>query len=230
MNLEDIRILIVDDEPDILEFVTFNLQNEKIQTRTAENGKLAVEVAQKFVPHLILMDIMMPEMDGIEACRAIRAIKELKQTLIVFLTARDEDFIQITSFDAGGDDFIAKPIKPKVLISKIKSLIRRFDKPEESKSNALVFDNLVINKENVSVRLGIKNIVLPKKEFELIYLLATKPGKVFSREEIFAKIWGTDVIVGQRTIDVHVRKIREKMGVDVIQTIKGLGYKFEYIQ
>jgi two-component system, OmpR family, alkaline phosphatase synthesis response regulator PhoP len=228
MNLEDIKILIVDDEPDILEFVEFNLQNEGIQTRTAENGKIAIEVAKDFLPHLILMDIMMPEMDGIDACRAIRKVKELEKTMIVFLTARDEDFMQITSFEAGADDFISKPIKPKVLISKIKSLLRRLDKNEENQPETLTFGNLTINKERVMVNIDDRMVVLPRKEFELLYLLATKPSKVFSREEIFAKVWGSDVIVGQRTIDVHVRKIREKIGVDVIHTVKGLGYKFEY--
>jgi two-component system alkaline phosphatase synthesis response regulator PhoP len=209
--------------------VEFNLQIENIQTRTAENGKIAIEVAKSFLPHLILMDIMMLEMDGIDACRAIRNIKELEKTLIVFLTARDEDHIQIKTFEAGADDFISKPIKPKVLISKIKSLLRRFDKSDEKPTETLIFGNLIINKERVMVSVNDRMIVLPRKEFELLYLLATKPSKVFSREEIFANVWGSDVIVGQRTIDVHVRKIREKMGIDVIFTVKGLGYKFEYI-
>ena len=222
------KILIVDDEDDILEFVQFNLEKEKFLTESASDGIQAIKIAKTFVPDLILLDIMMPGKDGIETCKILRAMPELNQTLIVFLTARSEDFVQISSFDAGGDDFIAKPIRPQLLVSKVKALLRRNEKSEDKIEPNLTIGNLTINVERVEVAMDNIVINLPKKEFELLYLLASKPGKVFSREEIYRKIWGSEVIVGHRTIDVHIRKIREKMGIDLIKTIKGLGYKFDY--
>ncbi len=228
INTKSQKILIVDDEADIIEFVQFNLEKEKFVTETASDGNQAIKIAKTFVPDLILLDIMMPGKDGIETCKVLRTMPELNQTLIVFLTARNEDFVQISSFDAGGDDFIAKPIRPQLLVSKVKSLLRRNEKNEGKIEPNLTIGNLTINVERVEVAIDDVIINLPKKEFELLYLLASKPGKVFSREEIYRKIWGSEVIVGHRTIDVHIRKIREKMGIDLIKTIKGLGYKFDY--
>tara|TARA_R110002124_G_scaffold71661_1_gene191849 strand:- start:2816 stop:3514 length:699 start_codon:yes stop_codon:yes gene_type:complete len=225
MKKSDIKILLVDDEPDILEIVGYNLKNEGYQVFTALNGLEGVKIAKKIIPHLILLDIMMPEMDGIEACEKIRKIKELEHVLISFLTARGEDYSQVAGFDAGADDYITKPIKPKVLVSKIKSLLRRLKKNEEQDTSTKIGD-IVINREKYMVFKGDKKIVLPKKEFELFSLLTSKPGNVFTREVILDSVWGNEVVVGGRTIDVHIRKLREKIGDDFFKTIKGVGYKF----
>ena len=226
MKKKDIKILLVDDEPDILEIIGYNLSQEGYQISTASNGKEAVLKAKKDLPHLIIMDVMMPEMDGMEACEAIRKIPELSQTIITFLTARSEDYSQVAGFDAGADDYIAKPIKPKLLVSKVKALLRRL-KDEEHNSETLNVGGIEINREAYKIIMEDKEIVLPRKEFELFYLLASKPGKVFTREEILDKVWGNEVIVGGRTIDVHIRKLREKIGEELFKTIKGVGYKFE---
>lgn len=226
MKKKDIKILLVDDEPDILEILEYNLAQEGYQISTANNGKEAVTKAKKELPHLIILDVMMPEMDGIEACEQIRKIPELQQTIITFLTARNEDYSQVAGFDAGADDYIAKPIKPKVLVSKIKALLRRF-KEDEMQGDVLKVGDIEINRESYKIIKDGEEIVLPRKEFELFYLLASKPGKVFKREEILDKVWGNEVIVGGRTIDVHIRKLREKIGDDWFKTIKGVGYKME---
>ncbi len=224
MNKKDIKILLVDDEPDILEIVGYNLSNEGYQIITAENGLEAVKKAKKELPQLIILDVMMPEMDGIEACEIIRKNLDLKDTIITFLTARGEDYSQVAGFDAGADDYITKPIKPKVLISKVKALLRRFK--EEPKSNVVKVGDLVIDRDEYKIILKGKDIILPRKEFELLSLLTSKPGKVFKRDEILDKVWGNEVIVGGRTIDVHIRKLREKIGDERFKTVKGVGYKF----
>ncbi len=226
MKKKEIKILLVDDEQDILEIVGFNLQQEGYQIVTATNGREAVEKAKKEIPQLIIMDVMMPEMDGMEACEAIRKIPELSNVIITFLTARSEDYSQVAGFDAGADDYIAKPIKPKLLVSKVKALLRRL-KDEEVNSETINVGAIEINREEYKIIKDEVAIVLPRKEFELFYLLASKPGKVFTREEILDKVWGTEVVVGGRTIDVHIRKLREKIGEDLFVTIKGVGYKFE---
>ncbi len=225
MKKSDIKILLVDDEPDILEIVGYNLKNEGYQVFTAKNGAEGVKTARKVIPHLILLDIMMPEMDGIEACEKIRKIKELEHVIISFLTARGEDYSQVAGFDAGADDYITKPVKPKVLVSKIQSLLRRLKKAEDQDTTTVIGD-IIINREEYVVFKGDKKIVLPKKEFELFSLLTSKPGKVFKRETILDSVWGNEVVVGGRTIDVHIRKLREKIGDDFFKTIKGVGYKF----
>ena len=225
MNTSDIKILLVDDEPDILEIVGYNLKSEGYQVFTANNGNEGVEIAQKVHPHLILLDIMMPEMDGIEACEKIRAIKSLENVIISFLTARGEDYSQVAGFDAGADDYITKPIKPKVLVSKVKSLLRRL-KTEEKSNTTTQFGDIIINREEYVVFKGEKKISLPRKEFELFSLLTSKPGKVFKREVILDNVWGNEVVVGGRTIDVHIRKLREKIGDNYFKTVKGVGYKF----
>lgn len=227
MKKKNIKILLVDDEQDILEIVGYNLAQEGYQISTAINGKEAVEKAKKEVPHLIIMDVMMPEMDGMEACENIRKIPELKNVIITFLTARSEDYSQVAGFDAGADDYITKPIKPKLLISKVKALLRRLKEDENSNSETLNVGGIEINREEYKIIKDNVEIVLPRKEFELFYLLASKPGKVFKREEILDKVWGSEVIVGGRTIDVHIRKLREKVGEELFKTIKGVGYKFE---
>lgn len=224
----DYKILIADDEPDILEFVTYNLIKEGYQVSTASNGAEALEKAKEVNPHLILLDIMMPELDGIEVCRELRANSDFDNTIIAFLTARSEDYSQIVGFDVGGDDYITKPIRPRVLVSRVGALLRRYSNTPNQEADVIKVADLVINKERVLVQRGDEEIALAKKEFELLCLLASKPGKVFAREEIFKSVWGNDVIVGNRTIDVHIRKIREKIGNHYIKTIKGIGYKFEF--
>ena len=223
MNKKDIKILLVDDEPDILEIISYNLSAEGYQVITAKNGLEGIKKAKKEKPHLIVLDVMMPEMDGIEACEAIRKVPELKHTIITFLTARGEDYSQVAGFDAGADDYITKPIKPKLLVSKVKALLRRL-KTEETSGN-LTVGNLVINREEYKIIKDGEELTLPRKEFELLSLLASKPGKVFKREDILDKVWGNEVVVGGRTIDVHIRKLREKIGDDCFKTVKGVGYK-----
>ena len=220
------KILCVDDERDILDLLVFNLEKEDFEVYTASNGKEAVEVAKKTIPDLIIMDVMMPEMDGMEACENIRKIPELSNVIITFLTARSEDYSHVAGFDAGADDYITKPIKQKLLVSKVKALLRRL-KETEIDSETLNVAGIEINREEYKIVKNNIEIVLPRKEFELFYLLASKPGKVFKREVILDKVWGNDVIVGGRTIDVHIRKLREKIGDDFFKTIKGVGYKFE---
>jgi len=234
MDNKNIKILLVDDEIDILEIVGYNLKQEGYTIYTAENGIEAIQKATKIEPNLIILDVMMPEMDGIEACEQLRKIPELKQTIITFFTARGEDYSQIAGFEAGADDYISKPVKPKVLVSKVKALLRRLNTIEakaETKpvinSDTLIIGDIEINREEYKIIKGSIEINLPRKEFELFYLLASKPGKVFKREEILDKVWGNEVIVGGRTIDVHIRKLREKIGDELFKTIKGVGYKIE---
>lgn len=229
MNKKDIKILLVDDEPDILEIVGYNLRSEGYQIFTASNGVEAVKAAKKITPHLILLDIMMPEMDGIEACEKIRKIKSLEHVIISFLTARGEDYSQVAGFEAGADDYITKPIKPKVLVSKIKSLLRRLKSQKNTETSTTIGSIKIDRDEYVVYKEGIK-IILPKKEFELFSLLTSKPGKVFKRETILDTVWGNDVVVGGRTIDVHIRKLREKIGNDYFKTVKGVGYKFVLVE
>ena len=228
MKKKDIKILLVDDEQDILEIVGYNLTQEGYQVITAVNGREAVAKAKKEIPHLIIIDVMMPEMDGMEAVENIRKVPELSNVIITFLTARSEDYSQVAGFDAGADDYIAKPIKPKLLVSKVKALLRRL-KEDDSKADVLRVGNIEINREEYKIVLEDREIVLPRKEFELFYLLASKPGKVFKREEILDKVWGNEVVVGGRTIDVHIRKLREKIGDEIFKTIKGVGYKLEIL-
>ena len=229
MDNSNIKILLVDDEPDILDFVSYNLKSEGYKVATAASGKAGVAKAKEFKPDLILLDVMMPEMDGIEACDQIRRLPGLENTIIAFLTARGEDYSQVAGFEAGADDYITKPVKPKVLTSRLKALLRRRPVPEQEVPGKMEFSDLIIDPDRYHVeRLG-KVIELPRKEFELLSLLASKPGKVFTREEIMDRIWGTVVIVGGRTIDVHIRKLREKIGDNRIKTVKGVGYKFETI-
>jgi two-component system, OmpR family, alkaline phosphatase synthesis response regulator PhoP len=220
------KILIVDDEEDILDFVSYNLKKEGYKIFTALNGLEAINLAKEQLPQLIILDVMMPDMDGIETCRELRMLPSLNNTIITFFTARNEDYSLIAGLEAGADDYITKPIKPRVLSSKVSSLLRRYS---EIRPSAPVFSvgNLTINIEKYIAYLDEKEITLPRKEFELLSLLASKPGKVFTRDEIFNRIWTGDVIVGDRTIDVHIRKIREKLGNDNIKTIKGVGYKYE---
>ncbi|MBZ9728126.1 response regulator transcription factor [Salegentibacter sp. JZCK2] len=225
MKKKDIKILLVDDEPDILEIVGYNLSAEGYQVITADNGADAVKLAKKKKPQLIILDVMMPEMDGIEACAQIRKLPDLEETIITFLTARGEDYSQMAGFDAGADDYITKPIKPKVLVSKVKALLRRF-KDDTASSNIVKIKDLIINRDEYKVIKNGEEIILPRKEFELLSLLASKPGKVFKREDILDNVWGAEVIVGGRTIDVHIRKLREKIGDDSFKTVKGVGYKF----
>jgi len=225
MKKKDIKILLVDDEPDILEIVGYNLTSEGYQVITAENGVQAIKKAKKEQPQLIILDVMMPEMDGIEACEQIRKIESLDNTIITFLTARGEDYSQVAGFEAGADDYITKPIKPKLLVSKVKALLRRF-KESNVEDNVVKIGSLIINRDEYKIELKGKEIILPRKEFELLSLLASKPGKVFKREDILDKVWGNEVVVGGRTIDVHIRKLREKIGDHYFKTVKGVGYKF----
>lgn len=227
---EEKRILLVDDEVDILEFVSYNLEKEGYKVYTAQNGKDAIKIADKKNPDLIILDVMMPEMDGIATCEELRKNPKLKSTVIAFLTARGEDYSQIAGFEAGADDYITKPVRPKVLISRVKALMKRSQLVEESvvvvSSNLITIGNITIDRERYLISVDGIEMVLPRKEFELLSLLASKPGKVFTREEIYSSVWGEQVIVGDRTIDVHIRKLREKIGENHIKTLKGIGYKF----
>jgi two-component system alkaline phosphatase synthesis response regulator PhoP len=225
MENNEYKILLVDDEPDILEFLGYNLAKEGYIVYKAGNGKDALQIAAEKKPHLIILDVMMPEMDGVETCREMKQMPILNKSIIAFLTARNEDYSQIAGFDAGADDYIAKPIKPRVFISRVKALLRRFS-VEEITGDKMTVANLMIDRERYMVISNEKEFILPRKEFELLWLLVSKVNKVFTREEIYSNIWGK-VIVGDRTIDVHVRKIREKLEIDNIKTIKGVGYKFE---
>ena len=218
------KILLVDDDEDILEFLSYNIQKEGYDVKIAENGVVALKVLENYQPDLIILDVMMPEMDGIETCEEIRKRSKFDDVIITFLTARGEDYSQIAGFDAGADDYITKPIRPKLLMSKIKSLLRRRDKSVLLNSNDVKFK---IDKERYLIIKDGEKLYFPKKEFEIISLLASNPDKVFSRNEIFKKVWGEKIFVGDRTIDVHIRKIRQKLGEDTIKTIKGVGYKFE---
>jgi len=227
MNKKDITILLVDDEPDILEIIGYNLTDEGYNVVTAENGIEAIKKAKKHLPQLIILDVMMPEMDGMEACENLRKIPELEKTVITFLSARGEDYSQVAGFNAGADDYITKPIRPKVLVSKVQALLRRFSKDATVvEDNSIKVGKLVIDRDEYKVILDKNELILPRKEFELLALLASKPGKVFKREDILHKVWGEEVVVGGRTIDVHIRKLREKIGDDSFKTIKGVGYKF----
>ncbi|MCE9539791.1 MAG: response regulator transcription factor [Bacteroidetes bacterium] len=222
------KILLVDDEQDILEFLSYNLKKEGYSVFIANNGKEAIAVAKRVTPDLIILDVMMPDMDGIETCRGLREIPELKNVMIAFLTARNEDYSQIAGFDVGADDYINKPIKPRVLVSRIKALLRRGTSAESNKIEKIDTGGIKIDRERYVIEKNGVEINLPKKEFELLALLTSKPGKVFTREVILDLVWGGDVVVGDRTIDVHIRKLREKIGEDFIKTIKGIGYKFEF--
>ncbi len=219
------KILIVDDDQDIIEILRYNLSLAGYKIKTAANGKEAIKKAKLFSPEIILLDIMMPEMDGIEACSKIKSIPSLNETMIIFLSARNEDFTQIAAFEAGGDDYISKPVKPKILLKKIESIVKRI-RLGNNEHLKIELDNITINRSEYIVTKDKKVITLPRKEFELFFLLASKPGKVFTRDEIMSKVWGSNVIVGDRTIDVHIRKLREKIGDSYFKTIKGVGYKF----
>lgn len=223
--MNDFKILLVDDEQDVLEFMKYNLEKDGFWVYTATNGADGILLAKKIKPHLIVLDLMMPVKDGITTCKELRAMDEFKNTLITFLTARDEDYSQIAGFESGADDYITKPIKPKVFISRINALFRRLE--EKSTANNIKIGNIEIDKEKYLVVKDGKEITLPRKEFELLGLLVSKPGRVFKREEILNKVWGNDTIVGDRTIDVHIRKLREKIGEELFKTIKGIGYKFD---
>ena len=227
MASDSVKILLVDDEPDILEFMEYNLKKEGYDVYLAKNGKEAIDIAKKEKPQLIILDIMMPVMDGIEACRHIREIPELQHTMVTFLTARNEEYSQIAGFDVGADDYISKPIKPRILISRIKALLRRVNGVQTPQAPTIQIGNLKIDRESYLVFKDEHPISFPRKEFEQLALLTSKPGKVFTREDILSRVWGNDIVVGDRTIDVHIRKIREKLGDDSIKTIKGIGYKFD---
>jgi len=220
------KILVVDDDQDIQEMLSYNLRKEGYDVKTADNGKMALQVAESFRPELIILDVMMPEMDGIETCRELRANSDLEQTIIAFLTARGEDYSQIAGFDAGADDYIAKPVKPRVLVSRVQALLRRHGSRLEERT-ADQHGEVTIDHEKYQVTRAGKELPMPKKEFELLSLLMSKPGRVFTREVILNKIWGNDVVVGDRTIDVHIRKLREKVGDSFIKTVKGVGYKID---
>lgn len=222
MDNKSFKILLVDDEPDILEILSYPLKNQGFQVHTANNGLEAINLAKDIQPHLIVLDVMMPEMDGIEACEIIRKDPKISNSLITFLSARGEDYSKIAGFNAGADDYITKPIKPKVLVSKVKSLLRRISL---KKSDLIETKNLIIDRSGYKVIENNKDIFLPRKEFELLFLLASEPGKVFKRNLILDSVWGKDVVVGDRTIDVHMRKLREKIGDHYFKTVKGVGYK-----
>lgn len=227
MNANKQKILIVDDEPDILELIEYNLKKEGYQIFTARNGQEAVTTARRIIPDLIILDVMMPKMDGIEACRIMRSMPEFKNTFMVFLTARSEEYSEIAGFNVGADDYIAKPIKPRALISRINAILRRNASPEDVTHNKLEISDLVIDRDAFMVFKNGEKVVLAKKEFELLYLLASKPGKVYTRDVILKNIWEDSVVVTNRTIDVHIRKLREKLGENYVSTVKGVGYKFE---
>lgn len=223
------KLLLVDDEPDILEFLSYNLKKEGYEVHIANTGKEALKIAFEIAPHLILLDVMMPEIDGVETCEQLRLMPELHNTIIAFLTARSEDYSQIAGFEAGADDYIAKPIKPKVLQSRIKALLKRYNVNNQNNTtieSQFKNSDLVIDKERHIVINGNEELILPRKEFELLALLMSKPDMVFTRDQIFDSVWGDNVVVGDRTIDVHIRKVREKIGDNYIRTIKGIGYKF----
>jgi len=220
------KILLVDDEPDIIEFLGYNLTKEGFDVTTTTNGKEAIEIAQRIKPDLIILDVMMPDMDGIETCHEIRNIESLKNTLIAFLSARGEDYSQVAGFDAGADDYITKPIKPRLLVSRVKAILRRKSGVEETDLNEQE-GGIKIDREKYLVYKEGEEMSFPKKEFELLALLISKPGKVFTRDVILERVWGGEVVVGDRTIDVHIRKLREKLGDHYIKTIKGVGYKFQ---
>lgn len=223
---ESLKILVVDDDLDIIEILKYNLNNSGYFVKSANNGIKAIKKAKKFLPDIILMDVMMPEMTGIEACSEIRKIDQLRNTIIIFLSARSEDYTQISAYDAGADDYISKPVKPKILLKKISNIAKKI-KLENTHSNILDLGSLKINREEYIVVKNKNEIILPRKAFELLFLLASKPERVFKREEIMNHVWGTQVVVGDRTIDVHIRKLREKIGEKHIRTIKGVGYKFK---
>ena len=223
---ESLKILVVDDDLDIIEILKYNLNNSGYFVKSAKNGIKAIKKAKKFLPDIILMDVMMPGMSGIEACSEIRKIDQLRNTIIIFLSARSEDYTQISAYDAGADDYISKPVKPKILLKKISNIAKKI-KSENTYSKILDFGSLKINREKYLVVKNKNEILLPRKEFELLFLLGSKPEKVFTRQEIMNKVWGTLDVVGDRTIDVHIRKLREKIGEKHIKTIKGVGYKFE---
>ncbi len=226
MGPREIKILLVDDEPDIIEILSFNLKQEGYNIFSASNGKEAIDKARKIKPHLIIMDVMMPVMDGIESCELIREDKMINDVVIMFLTARGEDFSQLAAFDAGADDYVTKPVKPKIFISKVKAMLRRKIESQKSRIEKLEYDDLLIDKSEYKVVANNKTFSLPRKEFELLFLLASKPGKVITRDKILEDIWGLGVVVGERTIDVHIRKLREKIGDSFFKTVKGVGYKF----
>lgn len=219
------KILVVDDEESILELLKYNLEKQGYDVRTAENGHVGVEIAKKFHPDLVLLDIMMPKMDGVEACRLLRANPDLQNTFIVFLTARAEEYSEIAAFDVGADDYILKPIKPRALMSRISALFRRESK-KKSPTTQITIGDLIIDRTSYTIKIKGQEATLPKKEFELLFFLAQNPNKVFSREDLLQNIWGSDVYVLARTVDVHIRKVREKIGEDYITTVKGVGYKF----
>ena len=226
MKNSSLKILIVDDDLDIIEILKYNLKKSGYSTKSANNGIEAIKKAKKFIPHIILMDVMMPEMSGIEACSEIKQIDELRETIIIFLSARSEDYTQISAYDAGADDYISKPVQPKILLKKISNIAKKINSNKNS-PNVIDLGSILINREEYLVFKNKNEIILPRKEFELLFLLASKPGKVFTRDQIMNKVWGTLVVVGDRTIDVHIRKLREKIGEKHIKTIKGVGYKFK---
>ncbi len=227
MFTTEAKILVVDDDPDILEFVGYNLQKEGYQVQQATNGSEALEIARHLEPHIILLDIMMPKMDGVTACHQFRNDRFFENTLIAFLTARHEEYSEIAGLSAGADDYIHKPISPRLLNSRVKALLRRHKNFHSSQGNQIEVGDLLLDREKYEVTLEGNGLELARKEFEILWLLAEKPGKVFSREEIYRHVWGSDVIVGNRTIDVHISKLRTKVGEQVIKTIKGVGYKIE---
>jgi two-component system, OmpR family, alkaline phosphatase synthesis response regulator PhoP len=219
------KVLVVDDEEPILELLKYNLEKNGYEVKTAQDGARAVDIARKFIPDLVLLDIMMPKMDGVETCRLLRDLPELQKMFVVFLTARSEEYSEVAAFDIGADDYITKPIKPRALMSRISALFRR-DSKKTSPSNTITIGDLIIDRTSYTISVKGKEINLPKKEFELLYFLAQNPNKVFSREDLLQNIWGSDVYVLARTVDVHIRKVREKIGEDYITTVKGVGYKF----
>ena len=225
MKKKDIKILLVDDEPDVIEIIRYNLDQEGYKIYTASDGKEALTKAKKNIPHLIIMDVMMPNIDGIEACEQLRNDVSFNETIIMFLTARGEDYSQVAALDAGADDYVTKPIKPKIIVSKVKALLRRL-KNEEPTQEKIQIGKLIIDRDKYEVTHMGKSFAMPRKEFELLYLLASKPDKVIKREKIMEIVWGSEVVVGDRTIDVHIRKLREKIGDKYFKTVKGVGYKF----